>query len=46
MLIFVGFKTGVCVLTSHVHSDAVTALAWLPDDSGSISGDLDREVVL
>lgn len=28
------------------HSDVVTALAWLPDGSGFISGGLDRKIIL
>lgn len=42
---FVGVKTGVCFRTIDGHSDVVTALAWLPDDSGFISGSLDRKVI-
>ncbi|KAF4576667.1 hypothetical protein EYR40_000914 [Pleurotus pulmonarius] len=38
-------KTGVCFRTIDGHSDVVTALAWLPDDSGFISGSLDRKVI-
>lgn len=40
-----GLKTGVCTREIHSHSDLLTALVWLPDDSGFISGSLDREVV-
>ncbi|KAG5220488.1 WD repeat-containing protein [Salix suchowensis] len=36
---------GVCFQTIDGHSDVVTALAWLPDDSGFISGSLDRKVI-
>ena len=28
------------------HTDVVTALAWLPDGSGFISGGLDRKIIL
>lgn len=28
------------------HTDAVTALAWLPDGSGFISGGLDQRIIL
>ncbi|KDQ33398.1 hypothetical protein PLEOSDRAFT_1073660 [Pleurotus ostreatus PC15] len=38
-------KTGICFRTIDGHSDVVTALAWLPDDSGFISGSLDRKVI-
>ncbi|KXN92272.1 WD repeat-containing protein 26 [Leucoagaricus sp. SymC.cos] len=34
-------QTGVCIETLTEHSDTVTALAWLPDGSGFISGALD-----
>lgn len=38
-------KTGVCLRTLEEHTETVTALAWLPDGSGFISGGLDRKVV-
>jgi WD repeat-containing protein 26 len=28
------------------HAEVVTALAWLPDGSGFISGGLDRKIIL
>ena len=39
-------QTGACLQTLSVHSDHVTSLAWLPDNSGFISGGLDREIIL
>ncbi|OCH88195.1 WD40 repeat-like protein [Obba rivulosa] len=39
-------RTGVCMKTLDEHSDVVTALAWLPDGSGFISGGLDRQIIL
>ncbi|KAL0946759.1 hypothetical protein HGRIS_012935 [Hohenbuehelia grisea] len=38
-------KTGVCIRTLDAHTETVTALAWLPDDSGFISGGLDRRII-
>ncbi|KAI0797559.1 WD40 repeat-like protein [Abortiporus biennis] len=39
-------KTGVCIRTIDHHSDVVTALIWLPNNSGFISGGLDRKIIL
>ncbi|KAG5338183.1 hypothetical protein C0989_008032 [Termitomyces sp. Mn162] len=39
-------KTGVCTKTLDIHRETVTALAWLPDGTGFISGGLDRNIVL
>ncbi|PFH54156.1 hypothetical protein AMATHDRAFT_135352 [Amanita thiersii Skay4041] len=38
-------KTGVCLCTLDEHTETVTALAWLPDGSGFISGGLDRKIM-
>ncbi|KAI0724985.1 WD40 repeat-like protein [Fomitopsis betulina] len=38
-------RTGLCVRSLEVHTDVVTALAWLPDGSGFISGGLDRKII-
>ncbi|KAJ8507610.1 hypothetical protein ONZ45_g10037 [Pleurotus djamor] len=38
-------RNGVCMRTIEAHQDVVTALAWLPDDSGFVSGGLDRKVL-
>ncbi|RDB21395.1 WD repeat-containing protein 26 [Hypsizygus marmoreus] len=37
-------KTGLCLRTLDNHTETVTALAWLPDGSGFISGGLDRQI--
>ncbi|KAH9950266.1 WD40 repeat-like protein [Amylocystis lapponica] len=39
-------RTGVCTRVLEVHTDHVTALAWLPDNSGFISGGMDRKIIL
>jgi WD40 repeat protein len=39
-------KTGVCLRILDAHSYTVTSLAWLPDDSGFISGSLDQKIFL
>ncbi|TCD66196.1 hypothetical protein EIP91_001690 [Steccherinum ochraceum] len=39
-------RTGVLVRTLETHTDVVTALIWLPDGSGFISGGLDRKIIL
>ncbi|KAJ7744979.1 WD40-repeat-containing domain protein [Mycena maculata] len=39
-------KTGVCIRKIDDHSEPVTALAWLPDDSGFLSAGLDFRIVL
>ena len=38
-------KTGVCINTLDEHTDTVTAISWLPDGSGFISGGLDGKVI-
>ncbi|KAL9715363.1 hypothetical protein Ac2012v2_002027 [Leucoagaricus gongylophorus] len=38
-------QTGVCVETLTEHSETVTALVWLPNGSGFISGALDGKVI-
>ncbi|KAG6880248.1 hypothetical protein C0992_001816 [Termitomyces sp. T32_za158] len=38
-------KTGVCTKTLETHKETVTALAWLPDGTGFISGGLDRNII-
>ncbi|KAJ6463825.1 WD40 repeat-like protein [Mycena vitilis] len=38
-------KTGVCLRTLEEHSEQVTALAWLPDDSGFLSAGMDFKIV-
>ncbi|KAK7693817.1 hypothetical protein QCA50_003389 [Cerrena zonata] len=37
--------TGLCLHHLEVHTDVVTALVWLPDGSGFISGGLDKRIV-
>ncbi|KAI0672732.1 WD40 repeat-like protein [Trametes maxima] len=39
-------RTGLRVRTLEQHTDVVTALSWLPDGSGFISGGLDRKIIL
>ncbi|KAI0371689.1 WD40 repeat-like protein [Pilatotrama ljubarskyi] len=39
-------RTGSRVRTLEQHTEVVTALAWLPDGSGFISGGLDRRIIL
>jgi len=39
-------KTGACMRTLEEHSETVTAISWLPDGSGFISGGLDRKVII
>ncbi|KAJ3812428.1 WD40 repeat-like protein [Lentinula aff. lateritia] len=38
-------KTGSCIRTMDEHTETVTALSWLPDGSGFISGALDRKII-
>lgn len=38
-------QTGVCKETLTQHTDVVAALTWLPDNSGFISGGLDRKII-
>ncbi|KAI0780438.1 WD40 repeat-like protein [Trametes elegans] len=39
-------RSGMRLRTLEQHTDVVTALAWLPDGSGFISGGLDRKIIL
>ena len=39
-------KTGVCIRTIEEHTESVTAISWLPDGSGFISGGLDRKIII
>ncbi|KAL6301773.1 WD40 repeat-like protein [Sparassis latifolia] len=39
-------RTGQCIRTLEAHTDVVTALEWLPDGTGFISGGLDRKIIL
>lgn len=39
-------QTGASIRVLDAHLDVVTALAWLPDGSGFISGGLDRKIIL
>ncbi|THH17111.1 hypothetical protein EW146_g3632 [Bondarzewia mesenterica] len=39
-------KTGVCLRTLEAHTETVSALAWVPDGSGFISGSQDRKIIL
>ena len=39
-------KTGVCIRTLEDHTETVTAISWLPDGSGFISGGLDRKIII
>ncbi|KAJ7157017.1 WD40 repeat-like protein [Mycena crocata] len=39
-------RTGVSIRTLEEHSEQVTALAWLPDDSGFLSAGMDFKIIL
>jgi WD40 repeat protein len=39
-------KTGVCIRTLDDHTETVTAISWLPDGSGFVSGGLDRKIII
>ncbi|KAG2158482.1 WD40 repeat-like protein [Suillus bovinus] len=39
-------KTGVLMKTLENHAETVSALVWLPDGSGFMSGSLDRKIIL
>lgn len=39
-------QSGRLIRTLETHTDVVTALVWLPDGSGFISGGLDRKIIL
>lgn len=39
-------RTGICLHVLDDHSDVVTALEWLPDGLGFISGSLDSRIII
>ncbi|KAH9050611.1 WD40 repeat-like protein [Lactarius hengduanensis] len=39
-------ETGICIRTIEAHTETVSALAWVPDGSGFISGSQDRKINL
>ncbi|KAA1469347.1 WD40 repeat-like protein [Dentipellis sp. KUC8613] len=39
-------QTGICIRTLDAHTETVSALAWVPDGSGFISGSQDRKIIL
>lgn len=39
-------KTGNCIRTLEDHTETVTAISWLPDGTGFITGALDRKVII
>ncbi|KAG2077940.1 WD40 repeat-like protein [Suillus decipiens] len=39
-------KTGALMKTLEIHAETVSALVWLPDGSGFMSGSLDRKIIL
>ncbi|KAF8912044.1 WD40 repeat-like protein [Gymnopilus junonius] len=39
-------KTGVLIRTLDEHTETVTAISWLPDGTGFISGGLDRKIII
>ncbi|KAI0053876.1 WD40 repeat-like protein [Auriscalpium vulgare] len=39
-------QTGICIRTIEAHADTVSALAWVPDGSGFISGSQDCKITL
>jgi WD repeat-containing protein 26 len=39
-------QSGTLIRTLEAHNETVTALAWLPDNSGFISGGMDRKIIL
>ncbi|CAK5265107.1 unnamed protein product [Mycena citricolor] len=38
-------KTGVCIRTMEKHTEPVTSLVWLPDDSGFLSAGMDFTII-
>ncbi|KAF9469272.1 WD40 repeat-like protein, partial [Collybia nuda] len=38
-------KTGLCIRSMEEHTETVTALVWLPDGTGFISGGLDCKII-
>ncbi|KAJ7444832.1 WD40-repeat-containing domain protein [Mycena latifolia] len=39
-------KTGICIRTLEEHSEPVTALSWLPDNSGFLSAGMDFKIII
>ncbi|KAF5330927.1 hypothetical protein D9619_005384 [Psilocybe cf. subviscida] len=39
-------KTGVCTRTVEEHQDTITAICWLPDGTGFVTGALDRKIII
>lgn len=39
-------KTGECIRELNAHEDMVSALEWLPDGTGFLSGGMDRKILL
>ncbi|KAI0306418.1 WD40 repeat-like protein [Multifurca ochricompacta] len=39
-------ESGICIRTIEAHTETVSALAWVPDGSGFISGSQDRKINL
>ncbi|KAF7311490.1 WD-domain-containing protein [Mycena kentingensis (nom. inval.)] len=39
-------KTGVCIRTLDEHSEQVTSLVWLPDNTGFLSAGMDFKIIL
>ena len=39
-------QTGACIRTLDEHTETVTAISWLPDGTGFITGALDRKVII
>lgn len=46
MLILPFCQTGICIRTLDAHTETVSALAWVPDGSGFLSGSQDRKIIL
>lgn len=45
-LLTLGPQSGLCIRTIETHSETVTAIRWLPDNSGFISAGLDRRILI
>ena len=39
-------KSGLCIRTIETHTETVTAIRWLPDNSGFMSAGLDRKILI
>lgn len=39
-------RSGVCMRTIETHTETVTAIRWLPDNSGFMSAGLDRRILI